>query len=105
MARLDHERSAAASVPSPVLGDEEAHLWVVGPEAVADADALIGSLSRAERDRAARFLREGDRHRFVVAHAVLRSLLGRLAGVEPAGVAFVAGVRGGTPECLCERWR
>ncbi|NUW42263.1 4'-phosphopantetheinyl transferase family protein [Nonomuraea rhodomycinica] len=43
-------------------------------------------LSAAERDRAAGFADAGERHRYVVAHAALRSVLGRLCGVAPEDV-------------------
>ncbi|NUW36311.1 4'-phosphopantetheinyl transferase superfamily protein [Nonomuraea sp. SMC257] len=47
-----------------------------------------GWLSAAERDRAAGFADAGERHRYVVAHAALRSVLGRLCGVAPEDVGF-----------------
>ncbi|MBN6053818.1 4'-phosphopantetheinyl transferase superfamily protein, partial [Nonomuraea sp. RK-328] len=47
-----------------------------------------GWLSAAERDRAAGFADAGERHRYVVAHAALRSVLGGLCGVAPEDVRF-----------------
>ena len=53
--------------------------------------ALAGyweSLSHDERARAARFLRETDRARFVAAHGMLRAVLGRAAACTPAALEF-----------------
>jgi 4'-phosphopantetheinyl transferase len=47
-------------------------------------------LSDEERRRAERFVFERDARRFVVSHAVLRTLLGRAAGISPYEVAFRA---------------
>ncbi|MFI6792189.1 4'-phosphopantetheinyl transferase family protein [Nonomuraea sp. NPDC050383] len=51
-------------------------------------------LSAAERDRAGRFADAGERHRYVVAHAALRSVLGELCGVPPGAVRLTAEASG-----------
>ncbi len=56
---------------------------------VSDQDA--GLLDDDERARAARFVFERDRRRFVAAHAGLRRLLGAHLGREPAALRFEAG--------------
>jgi len=56
--------------------------------------ALEPSLSAAERERSRRFRFEADRRRFVVAHAVLRSLLGDQLGLEPVRVQLVSDALG-----------
>jgi 4'-phosphopantetheinyl transferase len=91
---VDHDRRAGAGGPSWILGDGEVHLWVVAPDAVTGGDELLETLSREERDRAARFHRERDRQRYIAAHGAVRALLGRYVGAEPADLTFVAGVRG-----------
>lgn len=52
-------------------------------------DAYSGLLSDVERARAARFVFERDRIRFVAAHAGLRLVLGALLDVEASAVTFV----------------
>ena len=51
-------------------------------------------LSDDEKLRADRFVRRRDRARWIVAHGVLRHLLGRYCGVEPRAIAFVHGAAG-----------
>jgi 4'-phosphopantetheinyl transferase len=49
---------------------------------------MEGLLSREEKRVAARFLRSVDRDRYVVAHGILRQLLGRYLSREPVGLVF-----------------
>jgi 4'-phosphopantetheinyl transferase len=56
-----------------------------------DPDRL---LSADERTRAARFVFEKDRRRFVTGRAVLRTLLGRCLGLPAAGLSFRYGPQG-----------
>ena len=51
-------------------------------------------LDAAERRRAERFLREGDRRRYVRAHAAMRRILAQEAGCRPDRLVFVAGEYG-----------
>jgi len=51
-------------------------------------------LDDEERERAARFVRPPDRHRFVLAHAALRLFLARCLDVRPAAVRYESGVHG-----------
>jgi 4'-phosphopantetheinyl transferase len=60
-------------------------------EAVHAAQAC---LSQAEHLRAARFARELDRRRFIVARSRLRQLLGERLGLRPEAVELVYGERG-----------
>ncbi|MGH8583368.1 MAG: 4'-phosphopantetheinyl transferase family protein [Gammaproteobacteria bacterium] len=48
-------------------------------------------LSHAERERAARFTCARDRTEYLFAHGVLRFLLGRYSGVQPAALRFEVG--------------
>jgi 4'-phosphopantetheinyl transferase len=48
-------------------------------------------LGNEERARAASFLREEDRQRFIISHACLRKVLGGYLGKMPAHLEFVAG--------------
>jgi len=60
-------------------------------EAVRAASAL---LSGVERQRANRFAFDRDRHRFIVARALLRRLLGARLGTRPEAVELVYGRHG-----------
>lgn len=68
-----------------VLADLDA--WPLGP-------AEEGLLDAAERARAARFATPLLRRRFVVAHALLRQVLGRALGRHPAELRFEPGFHG-----------
>jgi len=71
------------------LGKAEAHLWVVAlelvPEKLPDFRSI---LSPDERERASRFLSDGDARRYMAARASLRSLLGAYVGIEPGELRF-----------------
>lgn len=55
---------------------------------------LSSMLSAEERAIAAAFESEERRRRYIVAHALLRSVLGRIAGVKPNEIVFRYGYRG-----------
>jgi 4'-phosphopantetheinyl transferase len=76
------------------VGDQ-VHVWH-GVAAGEPADAEYAVLSGAERERAARFVRPGDRVRFVAAHAGTRRVLARYLGTDPAAIRFAT-----TPCCKC----
>ena len=63
----------------------------VAPETFA---SLAAALSDDERDRSARFRFERDRRRFIVAHGVLRDLLGRSLGSEAGQIRYVCNAFG-----------
>jgi 4'-phosphopantetheinyl transferase len=66
-------------------------LWVTRPDEATD-DALLSQyralLSPDESDRMRRFVREQDRHRFLVTRALTRSLLGRYLAMDGAALQF-----------------
>ena len=77
------------------LNDPEIHVWRASlEEPPADERAWLETLSEDERLRAQRFHFERDRKRFVVGRGILRALLGRYLGGEPASVQFRYGDRG-----------
>lgn len=51
-------------------------------------------VSEDERARADRFVYEAHKHRFVAAHAALRTVLGTELGVPPLAIEFGSGARG-----------
>jgi 4'-phosphopantetheinyl transferase len=65
----------------------------VHPE-LAAMEPSAGSLSRAERERAARFRFDADRRRFIVAHSTLRQLLGARCGALPESLRLEPGKDG-----------
>jgi 4'-phosphopantetheinyl transferase len=62
--------------------------------AAAACDSAAKLLSEGERQRAARFARERDRRRYIVARAELRRLLGARLHERPEAIEFVYGRRG-----------
>ena len=74
----------------PSLIAQDVHLWISDYRAW-DAEALAGTLSVEESGRAARFHRDEDRIRFIVAKGLLRQLLGRYLDREPAQIALEIG--------------
>jgi 4'-phosphopantetheinyl transferase len=75
------------------LAWDEVHVWAAHLDALSEAASLSG-LSDEERERAGRFHFARDRSRFVVARGLLRRLLGRYLGCDPAGLRFSYGPRG-----------
>lgn len=67
------------------------------PEDYADEGAVVrlyGLLDAAERERAGRFRFERDRHIYIVAHALTRTVLARFTDVPAQAFSFVAGPHG-----------
>jgi 4'-phosphopantetheinyl transferase len=82
----------------------EVHVWTVSLDvAPRQADALAEVLSPDERERAARFLADRDRRRFVVGRGVLRTTLGRYTGIAPDALQFRYGTHG-KPALAGARW-
>ena len=78
-----------AGPETPQLAPGEVHLWratLTEPQ-----PGLYDTLSTAEHVRAGRFYQERDRQRFITAHGVLRSILGRYLETDPRHVEFAAG--------------
>jgi 4'-phosphopantetheinyl transferase len=80
---------------APDLERDEVHCWYVHLDVPGAEEAdCLAVLSGAERLRGARFRSDRDRRRYVVAHGVLRLLLGRYLGADPARLEFVVGAHG-----------
>jgi 4'-phosphopantetheinyl transferase len=71
-----------------VLGAAEVDLWRANLDAVGarQAGELAAVLSPEERRQAGRFVFAPDRRRFTLARAILREVLGRYLGHDPAGI-------------------
>src|SRR6266496_1368345 len=72
------------------LASDEVHSWCARLDVPPETSArLYATLTSDERNRSARLRFERDRRRFVVAHGVLRELLGRYLEIPPGSVRFV----------------
>ncbi|MCS6288708.1 MAG: 4'-phosphopantetheinyl transferase superfamily protein [Nitrospira sp.] len=83
------------SPPLPALSRQDVHVWfcpLVRHEK--QRAALAALLSRDEQARAARFAFERDRHRFILSHGLLRTILARYVGGAPAQIEFATGAHG-----------
>ncbi|QMU80088.1 4'-phosphopantetheinyl transferase superfamily protein [Streptacidiphilus sp. PB12-B1b] len=61
------------------------HLWLRETAGVPEEPALLDA---DERVRAARFVRDADRHRYVASHVLLRRILSRYTGTPPEQLGF-----------------
>lgn len=88
--------SAWGQPPDTWALDETAvHVWLVAVEQMAPyAGRLATLLAADERQRAQRFHFARDRQRYVVAHGLLRVLLGSYLGQPPDRLEFVSGPHG-----------
>lgn len=68
-----------------MLPEGEVHVWLVP---VARAPEPIAILDDEERAQAGRFRVDAARRRFVVSHAALRLILGRITGTAPESLRF-----------------
>lgn len=85
---LSHEWETGTSSPVPRPG--EVHIWRWQLEQPrAGIDKLCDYLDDAELKRAERFHFCRDRERFIVAHGVLRVILGGYLGMPPAHLQFL----------------
>jgi 4'-phosphopantetheinyl transferase len=73
---------------NPILRGDELHVWLSMTGQGPQAQSLLDVLSTEEIERARRFHFSRDRERFIRARGVLRTLLGRYAGADPAGLRF-----------------
>lgn len=79
----------------PALEGDEVHVWRVDVgSAYTCQDVLWSFLAGDERQKAADFLFEGDRKRFVVSRGVLRALLGCYLRRHPGSLGFDYGPHG-----------
>jgi 4'-phosphopantetheinyl transferase len=93
MERMGRARSYAQPWTPPQavlrLDKDEVHVWRVEVgSAYTCRDILWSFLAGDERQKAADFLFEGDRERFVVSRGVLRTLLGRYLRRHPGSLGF-----------------
>jgi 4'-phosphopantetheinyl transferase len=81
--------------PSFQLSRDAVHIWTMPTQAPEAVVAQFGRvLSEEEAERASRFRFDHLRNLFVITHGVLRHLLGRYLGLDPAGICFIYGDKG-----------
>jgi len=77
------------AVPGKVISSNEVHVWRSFLDMKAyQREDLLKTLSTDETARAERFHFERERNRFIVAHGVLRQLLGSYLGKSPHELRF-----------------
>lgn len=93
---LPFARFEATARSEPIaIGPADVDVWVFtlgASETIVEAWTRL--LSEDEKRRADRFVHHRDRSRWIVAHGVLRHLLGRYCGLRPAAIAFEYGSAG-----------
>jgi 4'-phosphopantetheinyl transferase len=75
---------------APVLWPNEVHVWRASLDGPWPKSFEL-SLAEEDRERAARFKFEGDRHRFIMARACLRTILARYLKTNASGLRFELG--------------
>ena len=74
----------------PRLDADAVDVWLCALDGAQPDDAL----SAQERERAARFVRDEDRRRWIAARASVRTLLGAYVDADPRALRFAAGPHG-----------
>jgi len=84
----------ASPADPPPLAAEAVHVWRVRLDPPGEPRDAWDLLSDAERRRAARFVQEHHRRRFVSAHAALRRILAGYTARPPRELEFTTGPQG-----------
>lgn len=72
-----------------ILGSDEVHVWRASlDEPPSQIDSFLHTLAPDERTRAERFHFQRDRERFIIAHGVLRAILGLYLNRAPECLSF-----------------
>lgn len=93
----DLESGSAVAAPATFLD-----VWVLSVSGVRADRVDLSVLDDRERQRAAKFVRDVDRHSYLAAHIALRYVLGRQLEVPPGEVRFL---RQACPNCSAPHGR
>lgn len=87
---------ATAAWWAPIaMEDRTVHVWAFSLDgSLSFMEQCRSWLSEEERGRAARFIRQQDQDRFVLAHGGLRAVLARYTGLDPSALTFQLGATG-----------
>ena len=86
--------TAGWSAPT-AMEDQTIHVWGFSLDgSLPFVEQCRSWLSEDERGRAARFIRQQDHVRFVLAHGGLRAVLARYTGLDPSALTFQLGSTG-----------
>jgi 4'-phosphopantetheinyl transferase len=78
-----------------ILGRDEVHVWRASlDESPTRIDSFLNILAEDEQSRADRFYFRRDRERFIAAHGILRTILGRYLNRAPNSLSFYYGSYG-----------
>jgi len=92
---FDSDPANRTNAPWCTLGDNAIHVWQIGLLATSDTIGQCHEfLDSPEQERAARYLADVHRNRFILARASLRLLLGRYLGLDPRKVTFAYNAHG-----------
>lgn len=83
MTRLTEERWT--------LDTNTVYLWLIDiNQEIETIDQLSLLLSKAEMDRANRFVFEKDKQRYIITHSILRLVLSKIISIEPLSIQFTS---------------
>ena len=86
---MAHEYQWNRSPANVTLSQEDVHVWCASLDQSRErVQWLARTLNAEERVRARRFYFEQDRMRFIVAHGLLRTMLGHYSGTRPGRLRF-----------------
>ena len=90
------ELIATAGWSAPIaMEDRTIHAWGFSLDGgLSFVEQCCSWLSEDERGRAARFIRQYDQLRFILAHGGLRAVLARYTGLDPSALTFQLGSTG-----------
>lgn len=86
------ETTSVQNLDGIALRSDEAHVWLVNPDDITDPTMIHGFFSlmnEAETVQQQRFVREKDRHRYLITRALVRTTLSRYIARDPASWQFV----------------
>lgn len=102
MSVAGYPRESAGAAVAARPGSSFLDVWVLSVSGVRADQADVSVLDDRERHRAAKFVRDVDRHSYLAAHIALRHVLGRRLGLPPGEVTFL---RQACPNCSAPHGR